>query len=369
MTFLIRFGRGAPVHSPTLCRAPRGAARATDALARRAMAGFAAFVALLFFAIPAQADEIEPETAPKAEPAPNAEPEAKPESGPEPDAMSEKQGISEPNWIPSIDVGFEIFDYNTETTVQNFINAPAWAGAQHEAERQLMFRIGGELMGPAFEGLPGRPRLFVQGGVQIRAFSGDEIFAIGDPGVAAEPDQDVRSYGLRGNFKGENLPGDFEGQGSDVFGTFQDPSWYAAVGVAFSVPIASNLLLQIKPSLEYSLEKIDLVARLTTVNELDPHEDPDFITPTRDFVVVRSRSERSATDHSVGAGLELALVLFRNLRPIRVSLYTEARFMWLLGGSTTTLGDRGGVASFSVVRDDFGIKGGGGVRLSWVGFD
>jgi hypothetical protein len=128
-------------------------------------------------------------------------------------------------------------------------------------------------------------------------------------------------------------------------------------------------VLQIKPSVEYSYEEIDFSGNLTAVNELNPHADPDSETPTRDFSIDRSRSIGSAKDHSVGAGLELALVVFRHVRPIRVSLYTEARFMWLVSGSTTTFGDSAGVASFSVVRDDFGIKGGGGVRLSWVGFD
>ncbi len=44
----------------------------------------AAFVAFLFFAISAQADEIEPAPEPTAEPAPKAEPEPKPEPVPEP---------------------------------------------------------------------------------------------------------------------------------------------------------------------------------------------------------------------------------------------------------------------------------------------
>jgi hypothetical protein len=358
----IQPGGGAFVRSSTLSRAPRG----TDAVALRVMACFAAFVAFLFFAIPAQADEVEPVPAPEAEA--EAEPEPKPEPEPELDVVSAEEGISEPSWIPSIDLGFETFDYNTETTVQNFTNVPAWAGTQQSAARQVMFRIGGELMGPAFEDLPGRPRLFVQGGAQVRAFSSDEIYAIRNPGVFSEPEIEIRTYNRKGNFKGLNLPTDFVGQGSDVFGQFQDPSWYAAVGVAFSVPISSNLLLRIKPSLEYSLEKIDLEGRLTTINELNPHEDPDE-TPTRDFSIDRSRSDRITTDHSLGAGLEVALVMLRNLRPIQVSLYTEARFLWLVSDRTTTFGDSIGVASFSVTRDAFGIKGGGGVRLSWVGFD
>ena len=330
------------------------------------MAGVAAFVALLLFAISAQADEIEPEPPLEAEPMPELEPEPEPE--PETVVAPEEEGFSEPSWIPSIDAGFETFDYNTKSTVQNFTDNPAaWVGTQHEAERQVMLRIGGEILGPAFEDLPGRPRLFVQGGVQFRVFSSDKIFEIGAPQGSGQPETNIRTYLNKGNFKGQNLPTDFLGQGSNIFAKFQNPSWYAAVGVAFNVPIATNLLLRIKPSVEYSLEKIDFDGQLTTVNELNPHEDPTDAAATRDFFVDRGSGSQSTTDHSVGAGLELALVLFRNHRPIQVSLYTEARFMWLVSGSTTTFGDP--VASFSVTRDNFGIKGGGGFRLSWVGYD
>ena len=75
MVLSIRSGSGASPNLPARRRAPRGA----GAVVLRAMAGFAALVALLFFAIPVQADEIEPES----EPAPQAEPEPVPEPEPE----------------------------------------------------------------------------------------------------------------------------------------------------------------------------------------------------------------------------------------------------------------------------------------------
>jgi hypothetical protein len=227
-------------------------------------------------------------------------------------------------------------------------------------------------MGPAFEDLPGRPRLFVQGGAQIRTFTKDSIFLIGDPVGNLEPESTVNQYNAFANFRGWDLPTDFRGQGSDIEARFQDPSWYAALGVAFSVPIGDNLLLQLKPSVVYNVEEIDFTGRLTTVAEICdpcPGVDPFPTKPpaTRTFVIERSRANESTTDHSVGIGLEVAVALFRNLRPVRVSLYAESRFLWLVSGSTTTFGDSFG--SYSVMRDDFGIKGGGGVRFSWVGFE
>jgi hypothetical protein len=155
------------------------------------------------------------------------------------------------------------------------------------------------------------------------------------------------------------------------------------LGVAFSVPIATNLLVHIKPSVQYSMEKIDLPGSLTTALETtppgtppDPTEKPFCGLPSpprpacaRRFTAIRSRTEGSTTDHSVGLGLEIAMVPFRRTRPIRVSIYAEARFLWLVSDDTTEFSDPNGVASYSVVRDDFNIKGGGGLRFSWVGFD
>jgi hypothetical protein len=375
--FSIRSGSGAYLNSPARRRAPRGA----DAVVLHNVAGFAALVALLVFAIPAQADEIEPEP----EPAPQAEPEPKPE--PVPDVVSEEEELSEPSWIPSIETGFETFDYNVDTTVVNHINLTTnppvpglWGGTQHEAERQLMFRIGGELMGPEFEELPGRPRLFVKGGAQFRTWSSDKIFRQGDPFVGGfpvgQPEQRIFRYHASGS--GDfDFPRDFDGQGSEVKVRIQDPSWYAGLGVAFSVPITTDLLIHIKPSVQYSMEKVYLPAAMTTVLEtspagtVDPENCGSGARPDclRTFEIYRSRTKGNTTDHSVGAGLEIAMIPFRSARPIRVSLYAEARFLWLVSGGKTEFSDPGGVATYSIVLDDFNINGGGGLRFSWVGFD
>jgi hypothetical protein len=207
-------------------------------------------------------------------------------------------------------------------------------------------------------------------------FSSDKIYGIGEPNVQLEPERGINL--ARNNGAGPlTLPDQFEGQGAEITARFQDPSWYAGLGVAFSVPIATNLLLYIKPSVQYSMEKIDLPGGLTTVDEPIPRLDPfpcGADKPSlclREFFAHRSRQKASTTDHSVGAGLEVALVPFRSARPIRVSLYAEARFLWLVSDDTTEFGDSGPVpvASYSVVRDDFNIRGGGGLRFSWVGFD
>jgi len=331
---------------------------------------FLAIITLAWFTQSAEADEIEPDSAY------DPELESEPEPAPDPPAPAAvAQEPPEPSWIPSIDVGLETFDYNLESTVVNQINSPSWDGSQSEAARQTMFRFGGELMGPMFENLPGRPRLFAMGGLQVRLFSSDKLFGAGDPSVQLQPERGLIQHNNNG-LSTKDLPGDFEGQGSALTGRFQDPSWYAGLGVAFSVPIGINRLLYIKPSVQYSMEKIDLSGELTTVDEPIPMVDPfpcgvRAAEPPciREFFIHRSSAAASTTDHSVGMGLEVAVVPFRKVRPIRVSVYAQARFMWLVSASTTRFADSDGVATYSITRDGFGIKGGGGLRFSWVGFD
>ncbi len=267
MVLSIRSGSGASPNLPARRRAPRGA----GAVVLRAMAGFAALVALLFFAIPVQADEIEPESVP----APQAEPEPEPEPVPVPDVVSEEEEFSEPAWIPSLDVGFEGFSYDVDTTIVNFPGVNPVSETQVESVNQLVFRIGGELMGPMFEDLPGRPRLFVQGGVGFSTFA-DELFERDDPSLLNQPETNIDTYLSQG--AGENdFPSDFEGQGSRLDASLQDPSWYAGLGIAFSVRTSGGMLFYIKPSVQYSLEKIDFGGKLTTVEETSPPGtvDPD----------------------------------------------------------------------------------------------
>jgi hypothetical protein len=370
MVFSIRSSRAARGRSPGLHR--------DEALwsvtVLWAAVFFSAIITLSWFAQSAEADEIEPDSVYEPEPEPQPEPRPEPEPDPPPPDEA-AHDLPEPSWIPSIEIGLETFDYNVETTVENLFNSPSWDGDQTEAGRQTMFRIGGELMGPMFESLPGRPRLFAKGGLQVRLFSSDEIFGVGHPIVPLQPERGLIQHNTNG-LSAFDLPGYFEGQGSAVTGRFQDPSWYAGLGVAFSVPFGINWLLYIKPSAQYSMEKIDLSGILTTVDEPVPMVDPypcgtKATEPPciREFFIHRSRAGTSTTDHSVGAGLEIALVPFRNVRPIRVSLYAEARFLWIVSGSTTRFKDSDDVAAYSVTRDDFDIKGGGGLRFSWVGFD
>jgi hypothetical protein len=302
------------------------------------MACFAALFALLLPAIPAQAD-----------------------------SDQAKQEASEPAWIPSIDVGLEGFGYDIETTIVNLSDPSTFSETQKTSVNQLVARFGGELMGPMFEALPGRPRLFVQGGAGFHTFSGEEVFKVGNPDLAGEPEDSIARYPING--PGErNLPFDFEGQGSRLGVKFQDPSWYAGLGIAFSVPTSGSLLFYVKPSAQYNVEEIDFTGKLKTVYEPPPPGvDPPDGPFTRTFEVRESNAKFGTTDHSVGMGLEVAMA-FRPTGPIRFSLFGQTRFLWLVSDDRTSFTDPNGFAAYSVKRDDFVVRGGVGIRLSWVGW-
>jgi hypothetical protein len=340
------------------------------------MACFAALVATLFFAIPAQADEIEPE--PEPAPQAEAEPEPEPEPEPVPDVVSEEEEeFSEPAWVPSLDIGFDGYSYDVETTIVNLQTVAPPSETQPESVNQVVFRFGGELMGPMFVNRPNfRVRLFAQGGVGINAYSSDPIFGVGNPDERNEPEVGIRRYEI-GGARGKDLPSDFRGQGSWLEAGFQDPSWYAGLGIAFSVQTAGGMVFDFKPSFQYTAEQIDFTGKLKTVIDTTPagtppDPDPCGIHPdgrppcNRTFEVIESNANSDTTDHSIGPGLEVAMA-FRPFGPIRISLFGHARVQWLVSDAMTRFGDE--IASYSVEREDHVWRGGAGIRLSWVGFD
>ena len=64
--------------------------------------------------------------------------------------------------------------------VQNLVNGPLWSASETNSITQLLVTIGGSLAGPALESVPGRPRLFVGGGLGIPTDTADQTQPI-DP--------------------------------------------------------------------------------------------------------------------------------------------------------------------------------------------
>jgi hypothetical protein len=288
----------------------------------------------------------------------------------------------EPNWIPSINVGVESFDYEADAETVDLIDPPRWSTSGGDSQRQLLVTIGGELMGPALEAIPGRPRLFLGGGLGIKTFAADEIVKIGQPDGGAQPEQDKDAYltnldRLINRFRclesvngcPEPIIDDWLGQGSEVEVSFDDLTWFANLGVSFDIPVFESSLIQVRPSAAYRGEKVDLDGLLTVV--VDEGFDANTAEPDGDLLrIYRSRGagRRDVTQHHLGPRLELAFVLSRTARPIRTTLFVEGSYLRLLSDRSQSFRDRDGIAAYSVNRDRGEFRGGGGIRISWVGF-
>lgn len=111
--------------------------------------------------------------------------------------------------------------------------------------------------------------------------------------------------------------------------------------------------------------------RLTTVT-LDQFilaTPPRSAPPIVDFTTHRSRpGAKNQVAHHLGPRLEIALLLSPEARPIRTTLFANASYLWMLSERTTQLMDGPGVARFTARRPAANLRGGMGVRFSWVGW-
>ena len=45
-----------------------------------------------------------------------------------------RKDAPEPDWIPGFNVGIEIFDWESENTIENLVNGPAWSTSEDDLE-------------------------------------------------------------------------------------------------------------------------------------------------------------------------------------------------------------------------------------------
>ena len=287
-----------------------------------------------------------------------------------------RKDAPEPDWIPGFNVGIEIFDWESENTIENLVNGPAWSTSEDDGIRQYIFTLGGELAGPAADSIPGHPRFVLGGGAGLKTSTEDRLNQIGEPASATEPERDIgvivgrlnrpQCVNNPANCPDIDVLNDIDGQGRDLRLSFETISWYADLGMSFDVPIRDAAIVQIRPSLSYRGERFKVQGRLTTVT-IDPLLLGPGVTAS-DFVIHRSRpDEKNETHHHLGPRLELALVLSPDARPVRTTVFLHGSYLWLLSDPELGLIDTSGVATYRVKREQEAFRGGFGVRFSWMG--
>lgn len=301
-------------------------------------------------------------------------------------SAEEHEAPPEPNWILSLEAGLEGFDFESDGSIDGVLDGTI-------DNRQLIFELGGEIAGPALKSTPGRPRLFLGGGIGLPIDANISALDVGDPENDVNPEQDIEGY-LRQLDAAvssairpcretprpcpEPLLEEFKGQGADIRIDLDTPTWYGNLGASFDFPVFADALVQVRPSLAYRGEKVDMAGRLTRANldEFDlnippggcDRTDPCTVPPTADFSIFRSRTgSKSRIYHHLGPRLELGVALSRSARPIRTTLYLQGTVLWLVSDRSKTLVGSDGIGSYSVRRDEISFRGGAGIRFSWLG--
>jgi hypothetical protein len=291
-------------------------------------------------------------------------------------AVAHASDASVPDWIPSLSVGVESGNLESDTRYTHSLGADApevpSPGRDGSELTATLLSLGAELLGPALTDSLGQPRLFLRGAVKtLPRDDENELLKFGEPGtlvgippptVPGQPPDPVTIDRI-------------EGQGIEVVEHLDSPVWSASLGLAFSVPVpnTADSLLRIRPSLEYDYQEIEIAQRFAAATDLglgppapqclDNQDPPNLIL----FSCHTANASTKEDEHWLGPGLELELV-FTQSRPVQVSMFAGARFLFLLGDDTYSVTDSLGLLSTTVERDDFLIRGGAGFRFSWLGF-
>jgi hypothetical protein len=264
---------------------------------------------------------------------------------------------AQPSWIPYLEAGFDAGDEISGASVTSSTGLNS-SGTNSFEHARLRFAVG--VLTPSWTSLPGRPRLFIQGGIDAHSSGSERVLdvgQIGDPELAISR-LPVNLPNPRPN------PADTEtesiaGQGRFIRQEYMGPAWAASLGVSFETPAPwEDGSIRLKPLIAYEGERFRIEGRLTEV-----------IQPmTNVFLVRRSYARNNpTTDHRLGVGGEIELIITQGDQ-IELSAFGNVRYMWVVSGRTTVLGDPDGVARYRWSQDANVVRGGMGIRIGWRGF-
>jgi hypothetical protein len=233
-------------------------------------------------------------------------------------------------WVPALSVSLGMLlqrgSADTSTNDVNVIDAPpstdpffflATEVRPPSDGQDLMFTpsaaIALELMTPGVTVLPGRPRLFLHGDLDVNFSQTYDLAKDGNPGdfVIDVPDPGERVV---------------LGQGTVLQAHVADLALSAGLGVALTLDIFERRV-RIKPSFEWLREKVILVGELRRLikNPIGPL--PLELT---DFRQILLNAKKTKVFNGIGGGLEIE-VDSKRAGPIVVSTFMGARVHRILG--------------------------------------
>lgn len=248
-------------------------------------------------------------------------------------ALAEDRPPEVERWLPAIglSIGLEIYDISA-SSITNGLNAPF----RSTEESPLRPASNGDirvtastvdtdfsLMAPAFLSLPGKPRFFVHGNIQLN--------------LAA--DTVPTSEGARGSIRvprdGTGTPvslfdaAGILGQGTKTQIKYDRIQYRAGAGVAFTID-TQDRRFRIKPSIEYTRREIEVLGGATRVVQL-PGTPPSITVLDETTVRVETIDlKRKRTLHGVGPGLEVEFDV-RRTGPTILTLFAGASAYYFIG--------------------------------------
>lgn len=250
-------------------------------------------------------------------------------------------------WIPAFTASVMIHDWTADGGV---LNAGLYSTRGTSSEQVAVFQLGVELSSPQLEFLPAGPRLFAFGGGRVNPIQ-NKIFASSGEFKAREPESKVE----QSNDAGTSLPLPlFPGQGSEVAATYLNGGWYAGVGISLAIPDRESRV-RLKGTLNYVGERVEAFGKLAMVAR--PEGEP--------YQVIRKTTSGQSTFHHFGPGLEAEMVISPG-SDLAVSVYGGVQFLWAPGNRSIDLPGAGGAPKFTYTLENFGVRGGFGLRIAWL---
>lgn len=258
---------------------------------------------------------------------------------------------AEPRWTPSLALGISAqAHYATGKSSNSFADRAFFASRTEDRSVVLMpvIPVSTELAGPSLPVLPGSPRPFVRAGFQQ---SVDFDRTIARQGSIPKPV--VLPTGPPGRLTADGIGG----QGTLLVAEFEH-AWFAGIGLQWSEPLASRSL-QIKTSLDYFGQDIQLEGHVVHVSGQGPGETAPFATQRLD-------GRASRVLHAIGPRLALEVEV-GSAGPFGFSTYLETATFFAIGNRSEEFEAHSGSdrASFAFEADSWITQAGVGVRVRW----
>ena len=264
--------------------------------------------------------------------------------------------VAEPNpdgpdqWIPSLSLGFLMHVQDQDARVIGGLGANS-TNATTDGLASPGFRFDAAIATPSLVESELEPRLFAQVGAQVileEEFTAYRSIDSYSPANATfseialncgvDPVNPILNCTIRNRVQSQI-----------------NSQWYVGTGLQIVIP-AWQRQVRLRTAVDYLGQSFSMSG--TSSRDIPGRGETIYSSPPS-----------SSTTHAVGASVQADALVYR-WRDLRVSLFLETRFAWIVSGGETIFSteDTSGntLTTYSIEPDPFIAQGGGGIRFSWL---